>query len=44
MTQLDTIKKKAAYLFSVSPKIHVNVKLHHPRLKFLEKSDIMNPM
>ena len=41
MTQLDTIKKKAAYLFSVSPKIHVNVKLHHPRLKFLEKSDIM---
>lgn len=32
MTQLDMIKKKVAYLYSVSPKVHVNVNLYHPRL------------
>ena len=33
MTQLDMIKKKLAYLYSVSPKIHINVRLVHPRLE-----------
>ncbi len=33
MTQLDLIKKKVAYLYSTNPKIHVNVKLNHPRLE-----------
>ena len=33
MTQLDVIKKKVNYLYSVSPKIHINVKLNHPRLE-----------
>ena len=32
MTQLDMIKRKVAYLFSVSPKVHVNVNLYHPRI------------
>ena len=39
MTQLDMIKKKVAYLYSVSPKIHVNVRLNHPRLEF--KNDVV---
>ena len=33
MTQLDMIKKKVAYLYSVSPKIHINVRMVHPRLE-----------
>jgi len=33
MTQLDMIKKKVNYLNSVSPKIHINVRLNHPRLE-----------
>lgn len=33
MTQLDMIKKKIAYLYSVSPRIHINVRLNHPRLE-----------
>lgn len=32
MTQLDAIKRKVEYLYSVSPKIHINVNLYHPRL------------
>ena len=39
MTQLDTIKKKISYLFSTSPKIHINVNLYHPRLVL--KNDIV---
>lgn len=39
MTQLDMIKKKVAYLYSVSPKIHVNVRLNHPRLEL--KNDVV---
>ena len=33
MTQLDNIKKKVNYLYSVSPRIHINVRLNHPRLE-----------
>ena len=33
MTQLDMIKKKVKYLYSVSPRIHINVRLYHPRLE-----------
>ena len=29
MTQLDVIKQKVNYLYSVSPKIHINVRMHH---------------
>lgn len=32
MTQLDSIKRKVSYLYSTSPKIHINVSLYHPRL------------
>ena len=39
MTQLDMIKKKVAYLYSVSPKVHVNVNLYHPRLVL--KNDVV---
>lgn len=31
MTQPDMIKKKVAYLCTTSPKIHINVRLTHPR-------------
>ena len=33
MTKLDMIKKKVAYLYATSPKIHINVRLNHPRLE-----------
>jgi len=33
MTQLDVIKQKVNYLYSVSPKIHINVRMNHPRLE-----------
>ncbi|MBK6087509.1 Veg family protein [Ruminococcus difficilis] len=33
MTQLDMIKKKVNYLYSVSPRIRINVRLNHPRLE-----------
>lgn len=39
MTQLEMIKRKVAYLYSVSPKIHVNVRLNHPRLEL--KNDVV---
>ena len=39
MTQLDMIKRKVAFLYSVSPKIHVNVRFNHPRLEL--KNDIV---
>lgn len=39
MTQLDMIKKKVADLYATNPKIHVNVKLHHPRLEI--KNDVV---
>ena len=39
MTQLDKIKKKVAYLYATSPKIHINVRLTHPRLEL--KNDLV---
>lgn len=39
MTQLDRIKKKVAYLYSASPRIHINVRLNHPRLEL--KNDVV---
>lgn len=39
MTQLDMIKKKVAYLYSVCPRIHINVNLNHPRLVL--KNDVV---
>lgn len=39
MTQLESIKRKVAYLHTVSPKIHVNVNLYHPRIVL--KNDVV---
>ena len=39
MTQLDVIKRKVALLYSKHPKIHVNVRLNHPRMEI--KNDIV---
>lgn len=39
MTQLEMIKKKVAYLYTTSPKIHINVRLPHPRLEL--KNDLV---
>ncbi|MBQ3265049.1 MAG: hypothetical protein IJH07_04660 [Ruminococcus sp.] len=39
MTQLEIIKTRVAYLFSTSPKIHINVRLVHPRLEL--KNDVV---
>lgn len=33
MTQLERIKKKVNDLYTVSPQIHINVRLVHPRLE-----------